>query len=111
LKNKIMIYFLILLITIIPYSNVVLAEDNQLSEEDLPTPVLQVDFDDGTVTDKSPSEIEAEVVGNPTYVRGVNGGQAIYFENPDDDTETAEQYVNFGQPEALQFGTDNFTTV
>src|SRR5699024_6769116 len=45
-------------------------------------PVLQVDFDDETVTDKSDNAIQAEVVGNPTFVDGLNGGKAIYFENP-----------------------------
>ncbi|MFJ7934526.1 FIMAH domain-containing protein [Sporosarcina sp. NPDC096371] len=108
-----------------PYSTVTMAKDNgggltnnnSLPFEgntemiDLPTPVLQVNFDDETVTDSSPNNIAAEVVGTTEYVDGVNGGKAIYFKNPLDGNKVAEQYVNFGQPDALKFGTGSFTTV
>lgn len=86
-------------------------EERDRHSIELPAPVLQVDFDDETVTDRSASKIDGKVVGDVQYVDGVNGGKAIYFENPLNGTQVAKQYVNFGQPDALKFGTDSFTTV
>ena len=72
------------------------------------TPVLKVSFDEENANDESGNETHGTVVGDPEYVQGVKG-KAIHLVNPEDRTETATQYVNFGQPENLKFGTGSFT--
>lgn len=76
-------------------------------------PVLKVTFDDETADDTSGNGLNGEIVGSPEFVEGVEG-KAIHLSNPDGIAAahtTAEQYVNFGQPEELQFGTDDFTVM
>lgn len=76
------------------------------AEEDL-KPVLNVSFDDGTATD-SVNGITGELVGSPVFGEGVKG-KAIHLVNPNDGDDVADQYVNFGEDEALKLGTDDFT--
>ena len=73
-------------------------------------PVLKVSFDEGNAKDESGNGNDGEVIGTPDFVEGVKG-KAIYLSNPEDRSQAASQYVNFGQPEALKFGTGSFTVM
>ncbi len=77
-------------------------------KESIWVPVLQVSFDEENAKDESGYGTNGTVVGEPEYVQGVSG-KAIHLVNPEDRAEPATQYVNFGQPENLQFGTGSFT--
>ena len=76
------------------------------AEEEL-QPVLSVSFDEETADD-SVNGITGELVGSPTFGEGVKG-KAIHLVNPNDGTDKAVQYVDFGDDAALQLGTDDFT--
>lgn len=98
----------------------VLAEENvnpaattaQIATESIPDPVMQVTFDDGTATDVTGRENNGTVYGNPEFVEGVSG-QAVHLVNPEDAAGqppvAAKQYIDFGSPEDLQFGEENFS--
>lgn len=73
-----------------------------------PEPVLAVSFDDETANDSSGNGNNGMITGTPTFTEGVNG-KAIHLLNPEDRSEIASQYVNFGQPESLKFGAESFT--
>lgn len=70
----------------------------------VPGLVLHTTFDDETATDYSGFNNNGAVVGSPEFVDGVKG-KAIHIQNAGLD---ATQYVNFGKPESLQFGEENF---
>ncbi|TDW16845.1 3',5'-cyclic AMP phosphodiesterase CpdA [Breznakia blatticola] len=70
----------------------------------VPGLVLHTTFDDDTATDISGCANNGSVVGNPEYVTGVKG-KAIHIQNTG---LAATQYVNFGKPESLMFGEENF---
>lgn len=71
-------------------------------------PVLKVGFDKEDAQDESGNGNHGQVIGNPDFAEGVKG-KAICFQNPEDRQDQATQYVNFGQPEELQFGEGSFT--
>lgn len=74
-------------------------------------PVLKVNFDNNTAEDSSGNHLDGQVAGSPEFVDGVEG-KAIHLVNPDGvaaEGKRAEQYVNFGSPEKLLFGADDFT--
>lgn len=74
-------------------------------------PVLKVTFDQEDASDSSGKGNHGTVVGNPEYVEGISG-KAIHLVNPDGiagEYKEAEQYVNFGQPEDLKFGAEDFS--
>ncbi len=79
--------------------------------KEAPQPVLQVTFDEANARDDTGRGNDGTVVGNPEFVRGVSG-KAVHLRNSDDVagvSKTAEQYVDFGKPGDLQFGTEDFS--
>lgn len=81
-------------------------------ENNLPSKVLDVNFDDGTAKDVSGNGNDGIIVGNPEFVEGINGGKAIRITNPEgvaNEEKTAKQYVDFGNNTNLKFGTDDFS--
>ena len=72
--------------------------------------VLKVNFDDGDARDLSGNGNDGMVEGEPEFVSGVSG-RAIHLVNSTDRNEEARQYVNFGQPETLQFGEGSFSVM
>lgn len=85
--------------------------DIELPEPQKNTPVLDVSFDNEDASDASESGINGTVIGDVEYVEGVSG-KAIHLVNPEGiagEGAAAKQYVNFGTPENLQFGKDDFT--
>lgn len=70
----------------------------------IPGLVVHTTFDDETATDYSGFNNNGTVVGNPEFVDGVKG-KAIHIQNAG---LAATQYVNFGKPESLMFGEENF---
>lgn len=88
-------------------------ENKQLlsdSKNDEVAPVLQVSFDDETANDASGKQNHGNITGDVTYVDGVKG-KAIHIQNKDTaySSSKASQYVDFGTPTDLQFGTDSFS--
>ena len=81
-----------------------------LPQEPAGKQVLEVDFDEGDARDSSGNGNDGTVVGNPEFVSGISGN-AIHLVNSADRNEEACQYVNFGQPEALQFGEGSFSVM
>ena len=82
-----------------------------VSAKELPDPVLHVTFDEADATDVTGRGNDGTVVGNPEFIRGVSG-KAIHLVNSDSVagvSEQAEQYIDFGKPEDLQFGTEDFS--
>lgn len=80
-------------------------------EAKLPEAVLQVSFDEGNAKDLSGHGNDGMVIGTPEFVDGVSG-KAVHIVNPDDiagGSSDGEQYINFGTPEDLQFGTGDFS--
>ena len=77
-------------------------EEISLEKDD----VLKVTFDDETATDTSGNENNGIIYGDIKYVNGVKG-KAIHIDNTD--SSATRQYVNFGKPDDLQFGSDDFT--
>ncbi|WP_034864535.1 LamG-like jellyroll fold domain-containing protein, partial [Thomasclavelia saccharogumia] len=70
--------------------------------------VLYLSFDNESVEDESGRENHGTSVGNVSYESGVIG-KALHLQNDNGSTmEIAKQYVNFGQPDDLKFGTDDF---
>lgn len=97
-----------LLLTSVPlYSSA--AEEEGSS---LPEPVMKVTFDDGSATDSTGRGNNGTIYGDPEFVEGVSG-KAIHLVNPEDAAGqpplAAQQYIDFGNPEDLQFGEENFT--
>ena len=88
------------------------ATTEQIATESIPDPVMQVTFDDGTATDVTGRGNNGTVYGNPEFVEGVSG-QAVHLVNPEDAAGqppvAAKQYIDFGSPEDLQFGEENFS--
>ena len=79
--------------------------------KEAPQPVLQVTFDEANARDDTGRGNDGTVVGNPEFVGGVSG-KAVHLRNSDDVagvSKTAEQYVDFGKPGDLQFGTEDFS--
>ena len=78
--------------------------------------VLYVNFEedtikDGKVLDKSPAGNNGQIVGDVKFVEGISG-KAASFDNgaaSGKDGVTASQYINFGKPASLQFGTRDFS--
>ena len=82
-----------------------------VSAKELPDPVLHVTFDEANAADATGRGNDGNVVGNPEFIRGVSG-KAIHLVNSDSVagvSQQAEQYVDFGKPEDLQFGTEDFS--
>lgn len=99
------------------YDCAVTQEDIKAVIEDAKPPVaeeielvLKVSFDNENADDESGNESNGTVVGNPEYTEGVRG-KAIHFQNPEDRSETATQYVDFGQPDNLKFGEGSFSVM
>lgn len=80
-------------------------------QTELPEPVLYASFDNADAQDSSGNGNNGTLVGTPEFVDGVSG-KAVHIVNSEDvagSSADAEQYVNFGTPEDLQFGTDDFS--
>lgn len=81
-------------------------------EEEVIAPVLYVSFDEENASDETGRGNDGTVTGTPEFSEGVQG-KAIHLTNPegiaDSTTVEAEQYANFGKPDGLQFGTDDFS--
>lgn len=79
-----------------------------------PQPVMKVTFDDGTASDVTGRGNNGTVYGSPEFVEGVSG-QAVHLVNPEDAAGqppvAAQQYIDFGTPEDLRFGEDDFSIV
>lgn len=72
--------------------------------------VLDVSFED-TIKDNSPYNTPATVVGEVRYVEGING-KAVHIVNGDvgsKDKTDAIQYIDFGKPDNLKFGTEDYS--
>ena len=69
--------------------------------------VLDVTFDGEDASDKSGYENHGILKGSPEFVEGMNGGKAIHIVKK----EKAKQYVDFGDIEQINFGTDDFTVM
>ncbi len=80
--------------------------------QDWDAPVLSVSFDEGAAVDESGHGNDGEVVGSPEFGDGVKG-KAIHLVNPDGVAESsskvAEQCVDFGSSDDLNFGEDDFS--
>lgn len=77
----------------------------------LPAPVLYASFDNADADDSSGNGNNGTVIGTPEFVDGVSG-KAVHIVNSGDIAGSgadAEQYISFGTPEDLQFGTDDFS--
>lgn len=73
------------------------------------TPVLKVTFDDETAKDSSGRNNHGVSVGDVTFVDGVKG-KAIRLQNSNHSSSSiAQQYVDFGMAEDLQFGTEDYS--
>lgn len=75
-------------------------------------PVLDVTFDDSAATDSAAGN-NGTITGDVEFVDGVSG-KAVRISNPEDiagKNTTAEQYIDFGAPDELQFGTGDFTVM
>lgn len=73
------------------------------------TPVLKVTFDDETANDSSGRNNHGVTVGEAQFVDGVKG-KAIRLQNRNHSSSSiAQQYVNFGTVEDLQFGTEDYS--
>ncbi len=86
-------------------------QDDSIVENQNPQPVLNVTFDREDASDESGRGNHGTVVGDAQFVDGISG-KAIHLTNPDGiagEFAEAEQYVNFGEPEDLKFGTEDFT--
>ena len=82
-----------------------------VSAAELPEPVMKVTFVDATATDVTGRGNDGTLVGDPAFVAGVSG-KAIYITNSEEvagQSKQAEQYVDFGKPEDLQFGEGDFS--
>lgn len=84
-------------------------ELRQAEEKEPAKPVLNVTFDDEKATDISGNGNNGTIVGDVEFTEGVNG-KAVHMQNSKANG-AAEQYINFGQPEALKFGADDFSIV
>lgn len=74
-------------------------------------PVLNVTFDGKDASDSSGRGNDGAIVGAAKFVDGVEG-KAIRLVNPDGVAAAGvegEQYINFGQPDDLKFGKEDFT--
>ena len=74
-------------------------------------PVLNVTFDEQNAADSSGRGNDGEIVGAAKFVDGVEG-KAIRLVNSDGVAAAGvegEQYINFGQPDDLKFGKEDFT--
>ena len=83
----------------------ILAADNTL--------VLKATFDQENADDSSGKGNHGTVVGTPEFTEGVLG-KAIHLTNPDGvagEYKEARQYVNFGEPDDLKFGTGDFSVL
>ncbi len=88
-----------------------IAELMVVEETETGKPVLNVTFDDETANDTSGNDNHGMITGAVEFVDGVEG-KAVHIVNPAGiagEYAQAEQYVNFGQPEELKFGTDSFS--
>ena len=77
----------------------------------LPAPVLYASFDNANAEDSSGNGNNGTVIGTPEFVDGVSG-KAVHIVNSGDIAGSgadAEQYISFGTPEDLLFGTDDFS--
>ena len=83
-------------------------QDENVTDE----PVLDVSFDSEDAKD-SVSGTEGEITGSVEFVDGISG-KAVHISNSESvagENTAAEQYIDFGTPENLQFGTDDFTVM
>lgn len=78
--------------------------------------VLYTSFDeetvqDGIVLDASGKEHNGTIHGNVSFLPGVSGNGVLITNetNAGSDSQAGDSYINFGQPEGLQFGTENFS--
>ena len=79
----------------------------------LPAPVLYASFDNANAEDSSGNGNNGTITGDVEFVDGVSG-KAVRISNPEDiagKNTTAEQYIDFGAPDELQFGTGDFTVM
>lgn len=72
-------------------------------------PVLHLDFDDATAQDKSGFGNHGAASDGVTYVEGIKG-KAVHIDNTGVSWGgQAAQYVNFGTPDNLRFGEEDFS--
>lgn len=114
-KNCLMFLNLMMVLSIFVSSSVSLnALESKKQFTDVKTDakalVLSVTFNDETASDISGNNNHGRVAGDVEYVEGVSG-KAIHIQNNDVayTSAKAQQYVNFGTPSDLQFGTDSFS--
>lgn len=77
----------------------------------LPDPVMKVTFDDGSAKDVTGRGNNGTVYGSPEFVNG-KSGKAVHIVNDSDiagQNKKAEQYISFGHPDDLKFGTEDFS--
>ncbi len=84
-------------------------DNEQISTQEVTTtgayePSFYVNFDKN-VTDKI-TGVEGIIHGGVEYTSGVLG-ESVHIKN--EQYEVAEQYIDFGKPQSLQFGTEDFT--
>lgn len=75
------------------------------------SPVLKVTFDQESAEDSSGNGNHGTVVGSPEFVEGMSG-KAIHLVNGDGvaaEYVEASQYVSFGSPADLKFGSEDFS--
>ena len=77
---------------------------------EIPKPVLEVNFNNGTAEDVSGNANHGEITGNPEFSEGING-KAIHLKNSGNENDTARQYVDFGKSESLSFGEESFSVM
>ena len=93
--------------TLIGNLNTTYAEILDSAPDVIPGLVLQVNFDDKNANDLSGYGNNGNVVGNPEFVDGVIG-KAVHIKNTQSSTNPANQYIDFGKADGLQFGEENF---
>lgn len=93
--------------TLIENLNTTYTEILNSAPDVVPGLVLQVNFDDENATDLSGYGNTGTVVGNPEFVDGAIG-KAVHIQNTQSSTNPANQYIDFGKPDGLQFGEGNY---
>lgn len=82
---------------------------DQMESEDLTgTTVLKASFEQDA-QDTSGRDNHGTIIGNPEFVRGISGNAIRIVNSNGSTSETAEQYVDFGNASDLKFGSDDFT--
>ena len=70
--------------------------------------VLRANFDGETAEDSSGHGNHGEVIGNPCYDDGYDGGRAIFFQNPFGRKQNAS-YIRFNNLKGIDLTQDDFS--